>query len=221
MISIALPSYKYLIEERKLTEDTIRAFHLGYIAQDSEVYIYADFQDILPTLPNTFRHSTMFPIFDLYGNVVSVSVRPLISKPNSPKYINTSYEKADHLYGLHLNYKEILKTQKVYVVEGNLSMLTPWQHGLKNIVALLGSNISYTQLCLLSRFAKNVVFCPDADQAGTNFIEKLKKNTSSRFYDGDLKFSYIQLPPKQDPDNYFQEHSLQEFLNIPEQELFL
>ena len=46
------------------------------------------------------------------------------------------------------HYKELLKEQSVYVVEGNLSMLTPWQHNIKNIIALLGSNISHTQICL-------------------------------------------------------------------------
>lgn len=217
MISTILPAYKYLLEERKLSEDTIRTFHLSYIAQDGEVYVDADFQGTLPPLPQNFRHSTMFPIFDLCGNVVSVSVRPL--GPSKVKYINTSYEKADHLYGLFQNYKEILKTQKVYVVEGNLSMLTPWQHGLKNIVALLGSNISHTQLCLLNRFAKQVVFCPDADKAGINFIEKMKSSVSKKFYDSDMKFSFLQLPAQQDPDSYFQEHSLEQFLSISEQEL--
>lgn len=217
MISTVLPAYKYLIEERKLTEETIRSFHLGYVAKDGEIYIDADFQGTLPLLPQNFRHSTMFPIFDLYGNVISVSVRPL--GPSNIKYINTSYEKADHLYGLYQNYKEILKAQKVYVVEGNLSLLTPWQAGIRNIVALLGSNMSYTQLCLISRFAKEVCFVPDGDQAGINFIGKMKQNIGTKFYDSDLKFSYLQLPPKMDPDDFIKTFGKESFLNLPEQEL--
>lgn len=217
MISQILPSNRYLIQERKLSEETILKFHLGYLDPQGEVYIDADFKGILPVLPQTMRHSTIFPIYDLYSQIVSVSARPLGSSKG--KYINTSYEKANHLYGLFQNYQEILRAQKVYVVEGNLSMLTPWQHGLKNIVALLGSNISSTQLCLLNRFAKQVVFCPDADYAGTNFIEKMKNNLPKKFYDSDLRFSFIQLPPKQDPDNYFQEHTLEDFLSLKEEEL--
>jgi DNA primase len=219
MISQILPAYKYLVQERKLTDSTILAWHLGYCDFQGEVYIDADFQSTLPALPQTMRHSTLFPIYDLYGQVVSVSARPLgFSKI---KYVNTSYEKADHLYGLHLNYKEILRTQKVYVAEGNLSMITPWQHGLKNVVALLGINISHTQLCLLNRFAKQVVFMVDADKAGENFIEKMRQQIPSRFYDTDMKFSFVQLPFKQDPDSYFQDHSLEEFNALPEEELVL
>jgi DNA primase len=217
MISMVLPSNRYLINERKLKEETLLAWHLGYCDSQGEVYEDADFSGPLPVLPQTMRHSTLFPIYDLYGQVIAVSARPL--GPSKVKYINTSYEKADHLYGLFQNYKEILKTQKVYVVEGNLSMLTPWQAGIKNIVALLGSNISHTQLCLISRFAKSVCFVPDGDKAGDNFIAKMKQNIPSKFYDADLKFSFIQLPPKTDPDDYVKKFG--SFLSIPEQELSL
>jgi DNA primase len=217
VISTVLPAWKYLIEERKLNESTIRTFHLGYVDHSGEVYLDADYQGKLPQLDKRFYHSTMFPIQDVYGSTVAVSCRPL--GPSSTKYINTTYEKADHLYGLYQNYKEILKTQKVYVVEGNLSMLTPWQAGIKNIVALLGSNISHTQLCLISRFAKSVCFVPDGDKAGNNFIAKMKENIPSKFYDADLKFSFIQLPPKTDPDDYVKKFG--SFLSIPEQELIV
>lgn len=219
MISTVLPAYKYLIEERKLNEDTIRAFHLGYVDHSGEIYLDADYQGKLPQLDKRFYHSTMFPIQDVYGSTVAVSCRPL--GPSSTKYINTSYEKADHLYGLSLTYKDILKTQKVYVAEGNLSAITPWQSGLKNVVALLGINISHTQLCLLNRFAKQVCFMVDADKAGENFIEKMRQQIPSRFYDTDMKFSFVTFPKGQDPDSYFQNHTLQDFLALPEQELII
>lgn len=219
MISTVLPAYKYLINERKLNERTINSFNLGYCSQDGEIYIGANFKGQLPQLDKRFYHSTIFPIFDLYGQCISVSARPL--GLTQTKYINSSYNKADHLFALNFTYKDILKTQKVYVAEGNLSAITPWQHGLKNVVALLGINISHTQLCLLNRFAKSVCFMVDADKAGNNFIEKMKQQIPSRFYDSDLKFSYVQLPDKQDPDSYFQNHSLQEFLDLPEKEIKL
>jgi DNA primase len=216
-----LPSNKYLISERKLTEETILAWHLGYIDSSSEVYVDADFQGTLPPISQAMKHGTMFPIMDLYNNCVAISVRPLVSKPNSPKYVNSVYEKANHLFGLSLTYKDILKTQKVYVAEGNLSAVTPWQHGLKNVVALLGINISHTQLCLLNRFAKQVCFMVDADKAGENFIEKMKQQIPSKYFDTDMKFSFVTFPKGQDPDSYFQNHTLEDFKNLPEQELIV
>ena len=217
MISMVLPSNKYLIEKRGLTESTILAWHLGYIGHSGEVYVDADFQGTLPSIPQAMHHSTMFPIYDLHSNVVSVSVRPLGS--SSSKYINTSYEKADHLYGLNFNYKEILKTQTVYVVEGNLSMLTPWQAGIKNIVAMLGSKISHTQLCLLNRFAKKVIFATDGDKAGREVINKLKESIGTKFYDSDMEFSYLELPEKFDPDDFIKKYGPEAFLKLEERKL--
>jgi len=217
MISQILPSNKYLVNERKLNEESILKFHLGYVDHSGEIYIDADYRGQLPKLDKRFYHSTLFPIQSVHGDTVAVSCRPL--GPSSMKYINTNYEKADHLYGLYQNYKDILKTQKVYVAEGNLSMITPWQHGLKNVVALLGINISHTQLCLLNRFAKSVCFMVDADKAGENFIEKMGQQIPSKYYDTDMKFSFVAFPKGQDPDSYFQDHTLQNFLDLPEQEL--
>lgn len=217
MISTELPAYKYLIETRKLNEETINKFHLGYYSANGETYIGADFEKALPTLDRRFNHSTLFPIFDLYGECIAVSARPL--GPTKTKYLNTSYEKADHLYGLNVTWKECLKHQTVYVVEGNLSLLTPWQHGIRNIVALLGSKISHTQLCLLSRFVKKVVFCSDGDLAGSNLITKIKESIPTKFYDSDLQLYYVQLPDKMDPDDYIKQFGKESFLSLPEQEL--
>lgn len=218
MISRVLPSYKYLIEQRKLNEDTIRTFHLGYIAQDGEVYIDADFVGKLPLMDKRFYHSTMFPIFDLYGTCVAVSARPL--GPTQTKYINTSYEKSEHLYGLSETWKECLKEQTVYIVEGNLSLLTSYQAGIKNCVAMLGSKLSLRQVCLLSRFVKKIILVPDADKAGQKLIEKMQKEIiPTKLYDADVKFTYIELPNGQDPDDFFKTHSRQDFLSLAEQEL--
>jgi DNA primase len=217
MLSLKLPAFNYLINIRKLEESTILAWHLGYCDFQGEVYLDADFQGQLPQLDKRFHHSTIFPVYDLFSNVVSVSARPL--GPTNIKYVNTSYEKADHLFGLNLTFKDILKTQKVYVAEGNLSAITPWQCGLKNVVALLGISISHTQLCLLNRFAKQVCFMVDADKAGENFIEKMRRQIPSKYFDTDMQFSFVTFPKGQDPDSYFQNHALADFKALPEEEL--
>src|SRR5690349_15755638 len=148
MITTVLPAYKYLIESRGINEDTIRTFNLGYISKDGIPYIDAGFSSVLPAVNKQFFHSTIFPVFDLYGTCVALSVRPL--GPTQTKYINTVYEKSDHLYGLSVTWKECLKEQTVYVVEGNISLLQMHQAGIKNCVAMLGSKLSAKQVCLLS-----------------------------------------------------------------------
>jgi len=217
MITTALPSYKYLIEQRKLNEDTIRTFNLGYVSETGETYIVADFTGKLPAMDKRFYHSTMFPIFDMYGVCVGVSVRPL--GPTQTKYINTAYDKSEHLYGLSITQAKCLQEQTVYVVEGNISLLQMYQAGIKNCVAMLGSKLSVRQVCLLSRFVKKIVLVPDSDKAGMKLIEKVKENIPVKLYDADVKFTYIQLPTGQDPDDYFKTNSKQDFLNLQQQEL--
>ncbi len=218
MITKALPAYKYLIEQRKLSENTIRTFHLGYMAANGDTYLDADFTGTLPAMDKRFYHSTIFPIFDLYGTCVAVSARPL--GPTQTKYINSSYEKSEHLYGLSETWKDCLREQTVYVVEGNLSLLTSYQAGITNCVAMLGSKLSVRQVCLLNRFVKKIVLVPDADKAGRKLLEKMQKEIiPTKLYDADIKFSYIELPEGNDPDDYLKTHSKQDFLSLKEEEL--
>lgn len=219
MIPTVLPAYKYLIETRKLNEETIRKFGLGYITSEGIVYLPAEFTSTLPQLDKKhFFNSTLFPIFDLYGNCIAASVRPL--GPTKTKYINTEYEKKDHLYGLSVTWPECLKEQSVYVVEGNVSLLQMYQAGIKNCVAMLGSRLSPTQVCLLSRFVKKIVMVPDADKAGRNLLDKMHDEIiPKKLYDADVKFMYVELPDGQDPDDYFKTHTKQDFLGLAEKEL--
>ncbi len=60
MISSVLPSYQYLIEQRKLNEDTIRTFNLGYVDPKGEVYVGADFHGPVPAI-DKIRSSPLIP----------------------------------------------------------------------------------------------------------------------------------------------------------------
>jgi DNA primase len=217
MISNILPAYKYLTEQRKLTEETITKFNLGYVAPEGEIYVGADFTGKLPALDKRFYHSTMFPIFDMFGECIAVSARPL--GPTQTKYINTTYKKSEHLYGLSVTWKECLKEQAVYVVEGNISFLQMYQAGIKNCVAMLGKTLSVRQVCLLNRFVKKIILVPDADKAGLKLIQKMQESIPEKLYDADVKFTYIELPVGNDPDDYFKLNSKQNFLSLPEEEL--
>ena len=218
MISTVVPAFKYLIEQRQLTEETIRKFNLGYVSQIGDIYIGAEFTDVIPQLDKRFYNSSLFPIFDLYGKCIAVSVRPL--GPTKTKYINTEYEKKDHLYGLSVTWSDCLKAQEVYVVEGNISLLQMHQAGITNCVAMLGSRLSPTQVCLLNRFVKKIIMVPDSDKAGRKLIEKMQDEIiPTKLYDSDIKFTYIELPAGKDPDDYFREHTKEDFLSLAEMEL--
>jgi len=214
-----LPAFKYLMDERGLSEEIIRMFHLA--ARDSRGmnYVDADMTEPFPELDFRFNNASLFPIFDLYGKCIGVSARPLNPKPQDSKYVNTSYEKAEHLYGLNVSWKECVKEKSAYVVEGNISMLQMYQGGIKNVVAMLGSNFSVSQLCIIAGFVTSIIFVPDGDMAGLNFMEKTKSTLLKRYKDVPVSFSFKMLPTGMDPDDYFRKYSKEEFLALPQVEV--
>lgn len=211
-----LPGIKYLMDERKLSEQTIRDFHLGYVDPKGMTYIDADFQGLLPQMDFRFYNSSLFPVQSLYGDVVGVSCRPLIAKSDMPKYINSSYEKAEHLYGLNVTWKDLIKEKTAFVVEGNVDVLQMHERGIRNVVGMLGSNFSVIQLGLLLGFVERIIFVPDGDMAGLNFMEKTKNTLLKRYKDVPMSFSFLMLPTGEDPDSFLKKYSKEEFLALPQ-----
>jgi DNA primase len=86
------------------------------------------------------------------------------------KYINSPetpiYSKSRMLYGLNLVRSEIKKKEEAVVVEGELDMISSWQAGIKNTVAIKGTALTEDQLRLLARFARKLILALDADIAG-------------------------------------------------------
>jgi DNA primase len=210
---------KYLKENRHLTDETIQTFQLGYCDANSTIYEWSNFSQTGLTLSDPrFKNTALFPIFDLYGDLIAVSGRAL-SADVQPKYINTVYPKTNHLFGLNITWPECLKTKTVYVVEGNVDTMMMYQAGIKNVVGMLGSNLTAKQLCLLSRFAEKIVLVPDGDNAGEKFLEKIKAVIPKKYNNFDVKFSMIQLPKGYDPDKFLFENGKDALLNL-EHELF-
>ena len=204
----------YLTQTRKLSIDTIYNFHLGYI--DITGNIYTDVDSSLPDvkIDPRFYDSAMFPIYDLYSNVIGISCRSLQGRKDLPKYINTVYAKGAHLYGFQSTWKDCLEAKKVYVVEGNVDTLQMWQSGIKNVVGMLGSNLTFNQICILSRFVEDIVLVPDGDNAGEKFLNKLRDTIPHRYKNMNLNFKLVKLPSGYDPDKFLQEKGSAEFLKL-------
>jgi len=117
-----------------------------------------------------FRHRLIFPLRDHRGNVCGFAGRVLTPEAKEAKYVNTPetmiYHKSDLLYGLFENKEEIKREDKAILVEGELDAISSWQVGVKNVVAIKGSALTSSQVQLLSRFTKNLVFALDSDIAG-------------------------------------------------------
>lgn len=178
----------YLTKNRGLKLTTIKTFKLGYSPElksaiknflvDKKKFNISDLKKagILYSEPgravDRFAGRVLFPLFDHRDNVVGFAGRTLPSNKNAKmaKYINSPetpiYHKSSLLYGLNVTKADIKSKREVVVVEGELDLISSWQNGVKNAVALKGSAFTEDQARLLSRFSKKVILALDADIAG-------------------------------------------------------
>lgn len=121
-------------------------------------------------LVDRFRGRIIFPITDTRGKVIALAGRILEPKDNLAKYINSPetpiYHKSSSLFGLAITKEEIKKTKKAILVEGEFDLISPWQKGIKNTVAIKGTSLTEGQLNLLSRLTQTIIFALDSDFAG-------------------------------------------------------
>jgi DNA primase len=149
---------KYVVDRKKVSEKELSAVGVTYNRGSGSF--------------DRFRGRVIFPLFDHRGNIVGFAGRVLPGEKNKDlaKYINTPetpiYHKSKILYGLEQTRSEIKRMGFVVVVEGEIDLMSSWQAGIKNIVAIKGSALTDEQVKLLSRFCKTIVLALDADFAG-------------------------------------------------------
>jgi len=156
-----------------------------------------------------FRGRLMFPILDIQGRPIAFGGRTL--RNEDAKYINSpetaAYVKGRNLYGLNLTRDEIRRQEFAILVEGFLDLIVPFQAGVKNIVASLGTALTPDQVKLLSRFARKVVVNYDGDRAG---VQAAKKSIEILLAE-DIDVKVLVLPENSDPDEFIRKFGVTEY----------
>ncbi|MBL4701982.1 MAG: DNA primase [Phycisphaeraceae bacterium] len=150
------------------------------------------------------RHRLIFPICDALGRSIAFGGRILpdgtINDKNEAKYLNSPetplFNKSATLYGLHLAKQSILQTRTAVIVEGYTDVVACHQHGVRNVVATLGTALTKEHVHALRHFAEKVVLIFDADDAG----QKAADRAVEVFIGGTLDVSIAVLANKMDPD---------------------
>lgn len=178
------------LRERGLTDETIKAWRLGWAPNDwqaltgflaSEGHANKDLIAAGMAIDKNgrpydrFRSRIMFPICDANGQVVGFTGRVFgaeVAVDGEPlaKYVNTPqtaiYDKSRVLFGLDKARLEMRKRDACLLVEGNMDAIASWQAGATNVAATSGTALTLAQLRLLARYSTNLDFCFDTDQAG-------------------------------------------------------
>ncbi len=205
-------------EKRNLKDKTIREFGLGYSfpSRDGLVKFLSekkvDLERALQLgligkandgrLYDRFSGRIIFPIFSPHGRVIAFAGRILENRENAAKYLNSPesiiYYKGKILYGLSHAKDEIRKQNKVILVEGYMDLISLYQNGIKNVVAVSGTALTEDQVQLLSRYTKNVFLLFDSDAAGI----KASMRSIELLLKKDIEIKIIALPSGEDPDSY-------------------
>ena len=156
-----------------------------------------------------FRNRIIFPIFDIKDRILGFGARVLDNA--LPKYINSPetfiYTKGKNLYGLNLSKDSIRENDFAVVVEGYMDFIIPYQAGLKNIVASLGTALTPEQVRLLKRYAQSVVMVYDGDTAG----ELATLRSLDIFIEEGMEVKVVTLPKTHDPDLFVKEKGIESF----------
>jgi len=219
---------EYLFK-RKIQLSTIKTFNLGYAPMSWDSLLsflkkkkYEE-EEMLEngllvrsekgSFYDRFRGRLIFPIFDLKGNVIGFSGRILSDNNKEAKYINSPetplYHKRETLFGFHLAKEAIKKQNNVYIVEGEFDMISPYQAGFKNFVAIKGSALTSEQLITLKRYTERITLTLDADVAG---LEAIKRGIeeAEKF---DFDINVVVLDFAKDPDEAVKSN-LERFKNL-------
>ena len=151
---------------------------------------------------NRFKNRLVFPLFNHRGDICGFSGRVLPGADNNQaKYINSPeteiYHKSDMIYGLNSGRDFIRESRVAIVTEGEFDMISPFQAGIKNILAIKGTAFTENQLHLLHRFCDSIILALDSDFAGnTAALRSIELADSMDF---DIKV--LDLSPNfKDPD---------------------
>lgn len=210
---------------RKVGEKAIRAWELGYAPRSWDLTSrflkkkgYNEEEILAAGLAtrgksgkcyDRFRGRLAFPIRNIHDQVVGFGAR-VLDPQNDPlgKYINSPqtliYDKSHILYGLDRAKQEIKQKNLCIAVEGYLDVISSYEAGIRNVIAVSGTALTQGQLSLIKRYTRKLALCFDADSAGR---EAAKRGISNAVASG-LSVELVVLPTGEDPDSLIKKNPL-------------
>ena len=223
------PAIEYL-ESRKLNNETINAFGIGYSLGWNEIITYLkskgySYEEMLEggviakrddgSYYDCYAKRLIFPLFNAFGNVLGFSAR-ILEKKDFAKYKNTAqtliFDKSRCVYGINLvkKFKQENPLNEIIIVEGQIDVISLYKCGIKNAVACLGTALTNLHAKELKKLTDKIVLCFDGDGAGVKAtlrsIETLVSNGFNVFV--------AQIPNNADPDEFVNQYGKEKFEQI-------
>ncbi len=220
---------RHYLEKRGISRQIQDLFCMGYAANDWESLVnflknlkldrdIVEASGLVLRKKNSngyydrFRNRIIFPIIDVNMQVAGFGGRVMDNA--MPKYLNSPetivYSKSRILYGLHAAKQYCRQTKSVYIVEGYFDFLSLYQHGVKNVVASLGTALTSEHVRLLKGYASKMILVFDSDNAGINAA----KRSITTFVKHGVDVRIVVLPEGDDPDSFVCKYGGAEFQNV-------
>ena len=199
---------------RKLSEETITAFGLGYSTKyRDDLYRYLKTKgyrdeviakaglisiDEKQGVYDKFWNRVMFPIMDANNRVIGFGGR--VMGDAKPKYLNSpetiAFDKSRNLYGL--NRARTSRKPYFLICEGYMDVIALHQAGFTNAVASLGTALTSGHASLIKRYVNEVYLTYDSDEAGT----KAALRGIPILKEAGITAKVLRMDPYKDPDEF-------------------
>lgn len=154
-----------------------------------------------------FFNRLMFPIIDVYGNIIGFGGR--ILGEGQPKYLNSPeteiFNKSRNLY--NLNNAKAAKAREFILVEGYMDTIAIYQAGFHNVVASLGTAFNDNHAKVLKAYADSVILLFDSDDAGVKAVLR----AIPVLQNAGFKIKVLQVHDAKDPDEFIKKFGAYEF----------
>jgi len=218
------------LKDRGINKQTIEEFGIGYAPDGWDNFLRAAKNKGFSTerllesglivknekgnVYDRFRNRVVFTFYNGIGKKIGFAGRTLGDE--MPKYLNISetalYRKRFTLYGIYQAKEDIRKLDVCLVVEGYMDMLTLFQAGFKNVVAISGTSLTDDQAKLIRKYTRNVLVSFDADKPG----KEATLRGISTFIKNGLTPYILTLETGKDPDEIVKKQGIETFKSIVE-----
>ena len=221
----------YLTVSRKVNEDVIKEFKLGYAPMNENFSqkMLSEFseKDLISSgifflnekrgkIVDRFIDRILFPIHNLNNDIIAFGGRT-INKNNYAKYINSPetefYKKGYMLFNLSRAKQNKLDENEVVVVEGYMDVISLHDKGIKNVVSNQGTAVTESQINILWRYFENINICLDGDISGKNASYRIAEKLIP-FISDQKKIFFTNLISNNDPDDFVKKNGKESFLEI-------
>lgn len=159
----------FLTEEKKLKRSVIKKFGLGLVQKGMHA------------------GRVVIPIHNPQGELVAYAGRSLdkqdIAQGNK-YFFPPGFHKNAELFNIHriINIQKLIDKRGIVLVEGFFDVISLWQNGIYNAVALMGTYLSEWQKEMLLNHTNKIILMLDKDDAGKTATKKIANSLVPHCY---------------------------------------